>query len=72
MVDSVVGTARALWGTGGRSAVMKLWAIDDEGTLEFMSFFFDALAQGKSISEALNQAMKCMREIEKFTEEVKY
>ena len=72
MVWSVPPEPCGVLGTGGRSAVMKLWAIDDEGTLEFMSFFFDALAQGKSISEALNQAMKCMREIEKFTEEVKY
>ena len=43
-------------------------AIGDEGTLEFMSFLYDALAKGKKASEALNQAMKCMREIEKFKE----
>ena len=40
----------------------------DEGTLEFMSFFYDALSKGKKASEALHQAMKCMREIEKFKE----
>ena len=66
MAEGVVGMARALLGAGARSVVVTLWAIDDEGTLEFISFFYDALAKGKKASEALNQAMKCMREIEKF------
>ncbi|XP_022795073.1 tetratricopeptide repeat protein 28-like [Stylophora pistillata] len=66
MAEGVVGIARALLGAGARSVVVTLWAIDDEGTLEFMSFFYDALAKGKKASEALNQAMKCMRGIEKF------
>ena len=68
MAEGVVGMARALLGAGARSVVVTLWAISDEGTLEFMSFFYDALAKGKKASEALNQAMKCMREIEKFKE----
>ena len=66
MAEGVVGMARALLGAGARSVVVTLWAIGDEGTLEFMSFFYDALTKGKKASEALNQAMKCMREIEKF------
>ncbi|CAH3159586.1 unnamed protein product [Pocillopora meandrina] len=68
MAEGVVGMARALLAAGARSVVVTLWAIGDEGTLEFMSFFYDALAKGKKASEALNQAMKCMREIEKFKE----
>ena len=68
MAEGVVGMARALLGAGARSVVVTLWAIGDEGTLEFMTFFYDALAKGKKASEALNQAMKCMREIEKFKE----
>ncbi|XP_058973946.2 tetratricopeptide repeat protein 28-like [Pocillopora verrucosa] len=68
MAEGVVGMARALLGAGARSVVVTLWALGDEGTLEFMSFFYDALAKGKKASEALNQAMKCMREIEKFKE----
>ncbi|XP_022809432.1 tetratricopeptide repeat protein 28-like [Stylophora pistillata] len=71
MAEGVVGMARALLGAGARSIVVTLWAIDDEGTPEFMSFFYGALAKGKKTSEALNHAMKCMREIEKF-KEVKY
>ena len=70
MAEGVVGMARALLGAGARSVVATLWAVDDEGTLEFMSFFYDALAKGKRASEALNQAMKCMREIEKFKKEI--
>ncbi|RMX46535.1 hypothetical protein pdam_00021709 [Pocillopora damicornis] len=68
MAEGVVGMARALLAAGARSAVVTLWAIGDEGTLEFMSFFYDALSKGKKASEALNQAMKCMKEIEKFKE----
>nr|XP_058959654.1 tetratricopeptide repeat protein 28-like [Pocillopora verrucosa] len=68
MAEGVVGMARAVLGAGARSVVATLWAIGDEETLEFMSFFYDALAKGKKASEALNQAMKCMREIEKFKE----
>ena len=64
--EGVVGMARALLGAGARSVVVTLWAIADEGTLEFMSFFYDALAEGKKASEALNQAMKCTREIERY------
>ena len=69
MAEGVVGIARAFLGAGARSVVVTLWAIADEGTLEFMSFFYDALAKGKKASEALNQAMKCMRDSETFKEE---
>ncbi|CAH3169469.1 unnamed protein product, partial [Pocillopora meandrina] len=68
MAEGVVGIARAFLGAGARSVVVTLWAIDDEGTLEFMSFFYDALAKGIKASEALQQAMKCMRESEMFKE----
>ena len=68
MAEGVVGIARAFLGAGARSVVATLWAIDDEGTLEFMSFFYDALAKGKKASEALQQAMRCMRDTEMFKE----
>ena len=71
MAEGVVGIARSFLGAGARSVVVALWALDDEGTLEFMSFFYDALAKGKKASEALNQAMRCMRESGTF-KEVKY
>ena len=68
MEEGVVGMARALLGAGARSVVVALCVIDDEGTLELMSFFYRALATGKRVSEALHQATKCIREIEKFKE----
>ena len=66
MAEGVVGMAHALLGAGAKSVVVTLWAIGDEGTLEFMSFFYNVLASGNKASETLNQAMKCMRKIEKF------
>ena len=69
--EGVVGIARAFLGAGARSVLVSLWAIDDEATLEFMKSFYLHLVKGKSTSEALNQAMKCMRESDEFSA-VKY
>ena len=69
--EGVVGIARAFLGAGARSVLVSLWAIDDEATLEFMKSFYKQLVKGSSASESLNQAMKCMRESDKFSE-VKY
>ena len=66
--EGVVGIARAFMGAGARSVLVSLWAINDEATLEFMKSFYQHLAEGKSASEALKQAMKCMRESDKFSE----
>ena len=69
--EGVVGIARAFLGAGARSVLVSLWAIDDEATLQFMKYFYQHLVEGKSASESLNRAMKCMRESDKF-KEVKY
>ena len=69
--EGVVGIARAFLGAGARSVLVSLWAIDDEATLEFMKSFYRHLAQGRRASEALNRAMKCLRDSEEFSE-VKY
>ena len=69
--EGVVGIARAFLGAGARSVLVSLWAIDDEATLEFMKSFYEHLAEGRSASEALNRAMECMRESDKFSK-VKY
>jgi len=66
--EGVVGIARALGGAGARSVLVSLWAIDDEATLEFMKRFYQYLVGGRSASEALNRAMKSMRESDKFSE----
>ena len=69
--DGVVGIARAFLGAGARSVLVSLWAIDDEATMEFMRRFYQHLADGKSTSVALHQAMKSLRETDKF-DAVKY
>ncbi|KAL9965044.1 hypothetical protein ACROYT_G028771, partial [Oculina patagonica] len=69
--EGVVGIARAFLGAGARSVLVSLWAIDDEATLEFMKSFYQHLAEGRSAGEALNRAMKCMRDSDEFSE-VKY
>ena len=65
--EGVVGIARAFLGAGARSVLVSLWAIDDEATLEFMKNFYQHVVKGRSASEALNQAMNCMRESEEFS-----
>ena len=69
--EGVVGIARAFLGAGARSVLVSLWAIDDEATMEFMEFFYQQLVNGRSASEALNKAMKSMRESDRFSA-VKY
>ena len=69
--EGVVGIARAFLGAGARSVLVSLWAIDDEATMEFMKFFYGQLVKEGSASEALNKAMKSMRESDRFSA-VKY
>ena len=69
--EGVVGIARAFLGAGARAVLVSLWAIDDEATMEFMKVFYKQLVHGRSASEALNEAMKSMRESDRFNA-VKY
>ena len=64
--EGVVGIARAFLGAGARSVLVSLWAIDDEATMEFMKVFYRNLVDRRSASEALNKAMKSMRESDRF------
>lgn len=66
--EVVVGIARAFIGAGARSVLVTLWAIDDEATLEFMRSFYYHLAEGRSPSESLNQAVKFMRESNEYSD----
>ena len=69
--EGVVGIARAFLGAGARSVLVSLWGIDDVATFHFMENFYKEVVKGRMVSEALNQAMKCMRESGEFRE-VKY
>ena len=69
--EGVVGIARAFLGAGARAVLVSLWAIDDKATMEFMKVFYQHLVHGRSASEALNKAMKSLRESDRFSA-VKY
>ena len=60
--EGVVGIARAFLGSGARSVLVALWAIEDEATQALMSRFYEHCARGENASESLRQAMKWMRE----------
>ena len=59
--EGVVGIARAFLGSGARSVLVALWAIEDLATKHFMSRFYEHLVCGESASKALHQTMKWMR-----------
>ena len=60
--EGVVGIARAFLGSGARSVLVALWAIEDEATKVLMGRFYEHCARGENASESLRQAMKWMRE----------
>ncbi|PFX30371.1 Tetratricopeptide repeat protein 28 [Stylophora pistillata] len=61
--EGIVGIARAFLGSGARSVLMSLWAVDDGATKAFMNIFYKFLIREKlSASESLHQTMRKMRE----------
>ena len=59
--EGAVGIARAFLGSGARSVLVALWAVDDKSTEQLMSHFYDHLLAGESAGESLHEAMKWMR-----------
>ena len=59
--EGVVGIARAFLGSGARSVLVALWALEDKATEQFMSRFYEHLVHEESANESLHQAMKWMR-----------
>ena len=59
--EGAVGIARAFLGSGARSVLVALWAIEDSATEQLMSHFYDHLVRGETASDSLRQAMKWMR-----------
>ena len=59
--EGAVGIARAFLGSGARSVLVALWALDDKSTEQLMTHFYDHLVAGQSASESLHEAMKWMR-----------
>jgi len=59
--EGAVGIARAFLGSGARSVLVALWALDDKSTEQLMTHFYDHLLAGESAAESLHEAMKWMR-----------
>ena len=59
--EGVIGIAQAFLGSGARSVLVALWAIEDTATEQLMSRFYERLVSGKSASESLHEAMKWLR-----------
>ena len=59
--EGIVGIARAFLGSGARSVIVALWALQDDATEQFMRRFYENLVQGESASECLHRATKWMR-----------
>ena len=59
--EGVIGIAREILGSGARSVLVALWAIEDTATEQLMSRFYEHLVGGESASESLHQAMKWLR-----------
>ena len=66
--EGVVGIARAFLGSGARSVLVSLWAVDDRATMQFMKQFYGNLVRGKSASQSLHETMKWMRRNPQFCE----
>ena len=59
--EGVIEIARAFLGSGARSVLIALWAVEDKATEQYMSRFYEHLSRGKSASESLHETMKWMR-----------
>ena len=66
--EGVVGIARAFLGSGARSVLASLWAVDDEATMQFVKQFYEHLVDGKSASESLHETVKWLRGNPKYSE----
>lgn len=58
--EAELGFAGIAYQTGVRSVLASLWAIDDEGTLAFMSEFYQNLKKSPIKAEALRQTQLAM------------
>lgn len=59
--EGVQGLVAPLLGAGARAVVASLWPIGDRGTATLMQDFYDGLADGKTVGEALRDAKLAAR-----------
>ena len=60
--EGVIGIARAFLGSGARSVLVALWAIEDRATEQLMKHLYEHLVHGESVSKSLHETMKWMRD----------
>ncbi len=61
--DELLGLVRGLLYAGTRSVLVTLWDVDDQSTAEFMKAFYGHLNSTSDKAVALQQAMRCVREV---------
>ena len=67
--EGAVGIARGFMAAGARCVLVALGEIDDQVTLELMKCFYKQLVAEKKASEALNQALKHVREYQDYVKD---
>jgi CHAT domain-containing protein len=60
--DELLGLVRGLIYAGAKAALLTLWEVHDQSTLEFMVNFYRHLTAGAKKAEALQKAMWHVRE----------
>jgi CHAT domain-containing protein len=60
--DELLGLVRGLIYAGARAALLTLWDVHDQSTVEFMTSFYRNLAGGASKAVALQKAAQAVRE----------
>jgi len=60
--DELLGLVRGLFQAGAQSLLLSLWDVNDASTREFMVEFYTSLGQGTRTVEALQVAMRSLRE----------
>jgi CHAT domain-containing protein len=54
--EGIMNLARAFIGAGAKSVVASLWSVEDRSTATLMEGFYEHLAQGESVSDALRSS----------------
>ncbi len=60
--DEIIGLSRGLLGAGAQCLMLTLWDVHDLSTAEFMSCFYRRLQVSENKAEALQEAMRNLRE----------
>src|SRR5262249_40883743 len=59
--DSLVGLRNGFLVAGAQSVIGTLWIISDDATLVLMDTFYDSIASGKPLDDALRQAQLALK-----------